>query len=191
MNNLGRSVYYDTSSPGQSCRFPGGLLQGEYMLICPGDPGEAGRPLPRSAVEEAIPFFTDYAAASIMGGHPGRLRAFGVVFDIYSARRICTKTTRWRSSSRPEAKGVIYEAEEALWVKSTQFGDEKDRVVVRDNNTRPTLRRTLLPSEQVHPGIRPRHRVWGRSSRLHPPGVRQLEAFGRGREGLKISWSSW
>ena len=30
--------------------------------------------------------------------------------------------------------GHIYEKDEALWFKTTDFGDEKDRVVVRDNN---------------------------------------------------------
>ena len=37
---------------------------------------------------------------------------------------------------------MLYEKDGATWFPATDYGDEKDRVVVRDNGARPTSRRT-------------------------------------------------
>ncbi|MCP4125442.1 MAG: arginine--tRNA ligase [Gammaproteobacteria bacterium] len=62
------------------------------------------------------------------------LELFGVKYDEwYSERSITESGAVNRALERLRASGHIYEKEGALWFRSTDFGDEKDRVVERDN----------------------------------------------------------
>ncbi|HEY0341675.1 MAG TPA: arginine--tRNA ligase, partial [Steroidobacteraceae bacterium] len=62
------------------------------------------------------------------------LGQFGVVFDRwYSERSLSDSGAIDRSLTRLEAQGRLYKQEGATWFRATEFGDEKDRVVVREN----------------------------------------------------------
>ena len=62
------------------------------------------------------------------------LGQFGVAFDRwYSERALSDSGAIDRSLERLEAQGRLYKQEGAVWFRATEFGDEKDRVVVREN----------------------------------------------------------
>jgi arginyl-tRNA synthetase len=62
------------------------------------------------------------------------LSQFGVNYDQwYSERSLTESGAVNRAIERLRAGGHLYESKGALWFRSTAFGDEKDRVVVRDN----------------------------------------------------------
>jgi len=62
------------------------------------------------------------------------LSRFGVDCDEwFSERSLTERGTIDRAIERLRAAGQLYEREGALWFRSGDFGDEKDRVVVRDN----------------------------------------------------------
>ena len=62
------------------------------------------------------------------------LKEFGVEFDEwFSERSLAGKGLIKQAIERLQNAGHIYEKDGALWFKSTEFSDEKDRVVVRDN----------------------------------------------------------
>jgi arginyl-tRNA synthetase len=62
------------------------------------------------------------------------LQAFGVAFDCYFSERDLYRDNRVaRLLSELQEKGFVYREGEALWFKTTAFGDDKDRVVVRQN----------------------------------------------------------
>lgn len=62
------------------------------------------------------------------------LEQFGVVYDEwFSESSLTTTNTVARAIEQLKAAGHIYEQNGALWFRSSAFGDEKDRVVVRDN----------------------------------------------------------
>jgi arginyl-tRNA synthetase len=62
------------------------------------------------------------------------LAEFGVEFDNwYSEQGLLDSGAIKDSIERLTEKGYMYEQNGALWFKSTEFGDDKDRVVVRDN----------------------------------------------------------
>lgn len=62
------------------------------------------------------------------------LAEFGVVFERwYSEQSLLDSGAIQDSIERLQAANYIYEQNGALWFKSTEFGDDKDRVVVRDN----------------------------------------------------------
>lgn len=62
------------------------------------------------------------------------LHAFGVDFDEwFSERSLSDEGLLAASIKQLNDNGHIYEKDGALWFRSTQLGDEKDRVVQRDN----------------------------------------------------------
>jgi arginyl-tRNA synthetase len=62
------------------------------------------------------------------------LEAFGVVFDRwFSERSLSDDGLIEQAIARLQDNGHLYREGGALWFRSTSFGDEKDRVVKRDN----------------------------------------------------------
>ena len=62
------------------------------------------------------------------------LAELGVVFDEwFSERALVDAGDVERAVERLRERGHVYEHEGALWFRSTAFGDEKDRVLVREN----------------------------------------------------------
>jgi arginyl-tRNA synthetase len=62
------------------------------------------------------------------------LEQFGVTFDVwYSERTLHNSGAVKATCDQLQANGNIYEKDGALWLKSTAYGDDKDRVVIRDN----------------------------------------------------------
>jgi arginyl-tRNA synthetase len=62
------------------------------------------------------------------------LLQFGIVYENWFSERWLTETGAvFRAIERLKASGHTYEKDCALWFRSTDYGDEKDRVLVRDN----------------------------------------------------------
>ncbi len=62
------------------------------------------------------------------------LEEFGVHYDIwYSEQTLADRDLINKAVQQLRDAGHIYEKNGALWFRSTSFGDEKDRVVIRDN----------------------------------------------------------
>lgn len=62
------------------------------------------------------------------------LAEFGVHYDEwFSERSLMDSTAVQRAMDKLKASGHVYENDGAFWFRSTDFGDEKDRVVMRDN----------------------------------------------------------
>ena len=62
------------------------------------------------------------------------LAEFGVTFDTWYSEQSLTKTNRIDDALELLRKrGMLYEKDGATWFPATEFGDEKDRVVIRAN----------------------------------------------------------
>ena len=66
------------------------------------------------------------------------LDRFGVHFDVYFNERDLHRLGRIEETvERLRAQGHVYEKDSAVWLRTTDFGDDKDRVIVRSDG-RPT-----------------------------------------------------
>jgi arginyl-tRNA synthetase len=62
----------------------------------------------------------------------GSLAGFGVVFDVYfSERTLHESGALEKALARLREQGHVYESEGAVWLRTTDFGDDKDRVLVK------------------------------------------------------------
>ncbi|HHH35824.1 MAG TPA: arginine--tRNA ligase [Gammaproteobacteria bacterium] len=76
----------------------------------------------------------DFGLEAILADIRQDLEEFGVVYEEwYSERSLLENGTARRALERLREGGYLYERDGAWWFRSTHFGDEKDRVVIRDN----------------------------------------------------------
>ena len=88
--------------------------------------------------EESIRCFAKYALMKILSWQRETCRRFGLRFETWYFESELHETKRIeRALEKLRKQGAVYEDEEATWFRATDFGDEKDRVVVRADN-RPT-----------------------------------------------------
>lgn len=79
----------------------------------------------------------DMALNSILKDIHDDLAEFGVTYqNWFSEREFVQTDVVDRNLKELQNKGLTYEREGALWFRSTDFGDEKDRVLVRSNGVR-------------------------------------------------------
>ncbi|MBT8122692.1 MAG: arginine--tRNA ligase [Gammaproteobacteria bacterium] len=76
----------------------------------------------------------DAALDAILGNIKQDLKEFGVTYDEWFSERSLSDTNAVTDCiKRLQDSGHVYEKKGALWFRSTDYGDEKDRVIVRDN----------------------------------------------------------
>jgi arginyl-tRNA synthetase len=64
----------------------------------------------------------------------GSLSSFGVEFDVYFNERDLHERGELQAAlDRFRAQGEVYEAEGAIWLRTTAHGDDRDRVLIRGN----------------------------------------------------------
>jgi arginyl-tRNA synthetase len=76
----------------------------------------------------------DFVLSAQLGDCRNDLQEFGVTFDSwFSERSLFDSGLVVRAVEQLEASGHLYRKDGAKWFRSTVFGDEKDRVVQREN----------------------------------------------------------
>ena len=77
------------------------------------------------------------ALKTVIADMEGDLREFGVVYDRwYSELSLATNGAIDRALERLRRQDHVYTKDGAQWFRATAFGDEKDRVVVRENGVK-------------------------------------------------------
>ncbi len=191
MDTLGRSLYYRYQELlGESLDFPEGHYQGEYMRDLAREfvewSGNRYRKLP---LDEILPVVTRFASSRILDGIKDDLKAFGVHFDHwFSEQRLHDADAIQQTIEALAARGFVYESEAARWFRSTAFGDEKDRVVIRSNGVSTYFASDLAyHRDKFERGFATVIDIWGADH--HGYVERMLagvQALGRGRDDLKI-----
>lgn len=190
MNNLGKSVLLRYRELlGEHVDFPDDCYQGDYIRDIAREILEKKGGDRQKKEEMAIPFFTVYAADAILEGIKKDLRDFGVVFDEYfSENELYKNGDVAKLLSTLEEKGFIYSDGETLWFKTTAFGDEKDRVVVRKNGEPTYFAADIAYHEnKFSRGFDKVIDIWGADHHGYTPRLTaSVESLGHEREALKV-----
>lgn len=191
MHNLGRSVLYRYRElAGQPVEFPDNCYQGDYIKDLAREIlDREGRLYLEKDEKEVVPAFTDYAAGAILEGIKDDLRDFGVVFDLYfSERELYRDNGVEKLLIDLEKKDFIYREDGTRWFRTTALGDEKDRVVVRQNGD-PTYFAADIAYHQnkFARGFRKIIDIWGADHHGYIPRMQAgIQALGHDRDALQI-----
>ncbi len=131
----------------------------------------------------------DLALELVLEGIRRDLEAFGVRYDTwFSERALVEGGAVARAVERLRAAGHAYERDGALWFRATAFGDEKDRVLVRENG-QPTYFASDVAYhlEKAERGFERVIDVWGADHHGYVPRLRAaLQALGLDPERLEV-----
>jgi len=117
------------------------------------------------------------------------LEEFGVHYENwYSEQSLADRDLITKAVKQLQDTGHIYEQNGALWFRSTDFGDEKDRVVVRDNG-QPTYFASDIAYhiDKFERGYERVINIWGADHHGYVPRVKAaLKALGKDESKLEI-----
>ncbi|MCI0583339.1 MAG: arginine--tRNA ligase [Chloroflexi bacterium] len=135
-----------------------------------------------------------WASERIRAGIEASLAALGVRFDVWKTEG-SLHAEGWveRAVERLRAGGHLYEADGALWFRSTTFGDDKDRVVIRANGE-PTYFASDIGyvTEKLSRGFDHLIYIWGADHHGTVARVRNAaEAMGYDRAAVEVLLTGW
>ena len=135
-----------------------------------------------------------WASERVRAGIEASLAHLGVQFDVWTTER-SLHDAGWvaQAIERLRAAGHIYEQDGALWFRSTTFGDDKDRVVVRANGE-PTYFASDLGyvAEKFSRGFDELIYIWGQDHHGTVARVRNAaEAMGYDKDAVRMLLVAW
>jgi arginyl-tRNA synthetase len=109
---------------------------------------ELGKAIAAEGIDaDDLPAVGDRGIALMIDQVRETLRRFGVVMDTwFSERSLVEKGDAEAALAKLDAGGHTYEHDGALWLRTTSFGDDKDRVLIRSDGE-PTY---LMPDIAYH-----------------------------------------
>lgn len=85
-------------------------------------------------LNESVEYFMDFGVDKLIGKIKTDLKAFRVEFDVWTSEKSIRESGKIEKSLETLDKmGNIYEAEGATWLKTSKYGDEKDRVIIKSD----------------------------------------------------------
>jgi len=118
---------------GQEAVVPEDGYQGDYVVGMANEIVEReGDRYLSMAAEERLDVFTDYFLRMIVESQRRDMSAFGIEFDTWFFESSLYDGGEVEATiGALKAGGHTYEADDALWFRATDFGDEQDQVLVR------------------------------------------------------------
>ncbi|MBI4687968.1 MAG: arginine--tRNA ligase [Nitrospirae bacterium] len=145
---------------------------------------------------ECSEFFTDYAYKRMLADISKDLQDFGVTFDRWqSEKELYQKTEGGAEESIVQdaidelrVMGYIYEKDGAIWFRSTDFGDDKDRVIVKKDGEYTYFASDIAyHKDKLDRGFDAIVNIWGADHHGYIPRIRAvLRAFSLPEEKFKV-----
>ena len=133
--------------------------------------------------------FFSRAIDSILEDIREDLIGFGVDYDTWFSERSLFDDGKIDAAiGQLKASGHLYEKGGAWWLKSTDYGDEKDRVVVRENGAPTYLASDIAyHKDKVERGFDECINIWGSDHHGYIPRVKaSMQALGLDPDKLKV-----
>ena len=147
MNNFGKSVFvryrqllgHAPSYPLEGDDAPKWVYQGDYVIdVARRILEDHGSQFEQADIDDSttINAFREMSESGMIAQQKVDLEAFGVTFDNWFYESTLHNDGRVQAAiDELTARGFTYEKDGALWLRSTHFGDDKDRVIRRADGT--------------------------------------------------------
>ncbi|HRZ86652.1 MAG TPA: arginine--tRNA ligase [bacterium] len=142
-----------------------------------------------AADDEAVPYFMAFAAQDILDDIRKDLDDFNVAFDVwFSEKEFAQKDRISACLDELRAKGHLYEQDGALWFRSTSFGDDKDRVLIKSNGDMTYITPDIAYHEdKLKRGFETLVNLWGPDHHGYIPRMRAaIQALGYDQKALRV-----
>ncbi len=132
---LGISIYYKIKElKGEKVELPEDAYRGDYITEVAMELLKEKPQILELEQEEAVKEASEFGKELLLKRIKEDLKELKVEFDNWFSEKSLYETNEVEKVlNLLKEKGLIYEKEGALWLKTTLFGDDKDRVVKRSN----------------------------------------------------------
>lgn len=190
MRLLGESVWARLrEAQGAPVQFPENGYHGEYVRELAAQVALAVPGLADAEPERAIPLCVDRASKILLEEIQADLRAFGVTFDAWVSERSLYESGEVDAAlATLRAGGYLYEEGKAVGFRASDFGDEKDRILIRSNGE-PTYFTSDIAyhANKIHRGFHRLINIWGADHGGYIPRVKAvIQALGYNPEILRV-----
>nr|WP_320048412.1 arginine--tRNA ligase [uncultured Desulfuromonas sp.] len=191
MDTLGRSMYLRYCQLlGQEIEFPEDCYQGDYIREYAQQVlDREGDRFLKMEENDAIAWFSREGGEAIRKGIDDDLQQFGIQFDNwYSEQTLYDRDLVKQGIDALTRDGFTYEQDGAIWFRTTDFGDDKDRVLIRSNGATTYFASDVAyHREKYQRGFDVVIDVWGADHHGYVPRMKAvLAALGRNPEDLQI-----
>jgi arginyl-tRNA synthetase len=139
--------------------------------------------------DERLAYFKEYGLEYTLGRIKKDLDDFGVHFDNWFSERSLYKNDEIADVlNKLEALGYVYEKEGATWFRSTDFGDDKDRVLVKNDGAFTYLTPDIAYHQnKLNRGFDKLINVWGADHHGYIPRMKAaIQALGYEADRLDV-----
>ncbi len=188
---LGRSVYARYREQwGEPSSFPDDGYHGNYIKTVAESVAKShGRTLLDCPSEVAETRCSQLASQILLDGIKEDLATFGVDFETwFSETSLHTKGLIQQALDELRQKELVIQKDGAWWFRSSQFGDEKDRVVHKQDGSYTYLAADIAYHRQkLERGFDTLVNIWGADHHGYIPRMEAtVQAFGYAKETLRI-----
>lgn len=143
----------------------------------------------QKSFDEAGDFFTDYSYRKILSGIREDLKMFGIDFDSWqSERELFESGEVGNAIEYLRSKGYVYEKDRATWFRATAFGDDKDRVIIKQDGENTYFTSDIAyHRRKIEKNFDELINIWGADHHGYVPRLRAvIEALGYPKEKLNV-----
>ena len=140
-------------------------------------------------LDECAAIFADFGKDAMLADIRTDLEAFGVRFDVwFSERTLLADNSVQKSIAELRERGYLYDQDGAQWLRSTAFGDDKDRVVVKKDGEYTYLASDIAyHRNKLARGFTQLVNIWGADHHGYIPRVQAvIQAFGHRSDSLHV-----
>ena len=191
MEKLGQSIdarYRELF--GEKVDFPEDGYPGEYVKDVAAEVKQRwGDKYLSAPKDEAIAFFREYGGERLLQIIRDDLAAFGISFDSFvSEKELRARGAVELTLGQLAGRGMLYEQDGAQWFKSTAFGDDKDRPLVKSDGELTYFASDIAyHRDKLERGFAKLINVWGADHHGYVPRLKAgLAALGYDPERLRV-----
>lgn len=139
--------------------------------------------------QERFEFFREYGLKYEMAKLQKDLEDFRVSFDVWYSETSLYKNGKIDEALKVLTKsGYIYEEEGATWLRSTDFGDDKDRVLIKQDGSYTYLTPDIAyHKDKLDRGFEKLINIWGADHHGYIPRMKAaIQSLGYGADALEV-----
>lgn len=175
---LGENIDFPTDEIERKNYYPG-----EYLISV------AKKYLSEHEPTDDVQVLSDYAKKEMEACQKALLKEFRVHFDNFYSELDLHKSGKVEESYKElMAKGMLYEKEGAMWFKSSEFGDDQDRVIKKADGSNTYLTADIAYHiDKLHRGYDRLINIWGADHHGYVARVKaSIEALGYDPNKLEV-----
>jgi arginyl-tRNA synthetase len=187
---LGRSIWLRLRElHGDQITFPEDGYQGDYIRKLAASLRDESPDVIKREEVDAVKLCSAYGVSKVLEWIAVDLEAFGITFDNwFSEQSLYDRDMVTTELAKLAQKDLSYEHEDALWLRTTDFGDDKDRVLIKSDGS-PTYFASDVAyhMEKFDRGFERVIDVWGADHHGYVPRMKAVVAgLGHPPEALQV-----